>query len=62
MTRLESNIFDFVENTFGTKAALKNYRFCSNAAAAFIYMGYLFTLPFRFVKLFWENLKEKGVI
>jgi hypothetical protein len=62
MTRLESNVFDFVENTFGTDAAVKNYRFWSNAAASFMYLCYCFTLPFEFVKLVWKNLKEKGVI
>jgi hypothetical protein len=62
MTRFESIIFDLVENAFGTKAAMKNYCFWSNAATAFMYMCYLFTLPFKFVKLFWRNLKEKGVI
>ena len=62
MTRIESNVYDFVESTFGTEAAINNYCFWSNAAAAFIYMGYIFTLPFKFVKLVWKNLKEKGVI
>ena len=69
MTQFESNIFDFVESLFGREAAIKFYRFCSNAvatfinaAAAFMYMCYLFTLPVQFVKLVWKNLKEKGVI
>ena len=62
MTQFESNVFDLVENVFGTAAAIKNYQFCSNAAAAFMYLCYVFTLPFEFVKLVWKNLKEKGVI
>ena len=62
MTRLESNVFDFVENTFGTEAAEKNFRFWRNASVSFMYMCYCFTLPFEFVKLVWKNLKEKGVI
>lgn len=62
MTRLESNVFDFVENTFGTDAAVKNYCFWRNAVASFMYLCYCFTLPFEFVKLVWKNLKEKGVI
>lgn len=62
MTQFESNVFDLVESTFGTDAAIKTYMFGSNAAAAFMYLCYVFTLPFEFVKLVWKNLKEKGVI
>ena len=62
MTRFESDVFDFVESTFGIDAAIKNYCFWSNAFAALMYMCYLATLPFEFVKLLWKNLKEKGVI
>lgn len=62
MTKFESNVFDFVESFFGTDAAIKNYRFGSNAAAAFMYLCYVLTLPIKFVKLVWKNLKEKGVI
>ena len=62
MTRLESDVFDFVENTFGTEAAEKNFRFWRNVGVSFMYMCYCFTLPFEFVKLVWKNLKEKGVI
>ena len=62
MTRFESVIFDSVESVFGIRAAIKTYRFGSNAAAAFMYQCYLFTLPVKFVKLFWSNLKERGVI
>ena len=40
MTKFESNVFDFVESIFGTDAAIKNYRFGSNAAAAFMYLCY----------------------
>lgn len=62
MTQFESDIFDIVESAFGTETAIKNYCFWSNAAAAFMYMGYMCTLPFKFVKIFGEKLKEKGVI
>ena len=62
MTKFESNVFDFVESVFGTDVAIKNYRFGSNAAAAFMYLCYVLTLPIKFVKLVWKNLKEKGVI
>ena len=27
-----------------------------------MYMGFLLTLPFKFIKLVWENLKKKGFI
>lgn len=62
MTRFESEVFDIVESTLGTDAAIKNYCFWSNVAASFMYMGYVCTLPFEFVKLVGKNLKEKGVI
>lgn len=62
MTRLESNVFDFVESNFGREAAEKNFCFWSNVAASFMYLCYVFTLPIEFVKLVLKNLKEKGVI
>lgn len=62
MTQFESFVFDLVESVVGREATIKIYRFCINAAAAFIYLCYLFTLPFKFVKLFWRNLKDRGVI
>ena len=62
MTRFESDIFDFVEATFGMDAAIKNYCFWSDVALRFRYMEYLATLPAKFVKLVWKNLKENGVI
>lgn len=62
MTRFESEVFDFVEATLGMDAAIKNYRFWANVALRFRYMEYLATLPIEFVKLFWRNFKEKGVI
>ena len=62
MTRFESDIFDFVEATFCMDAAIKNYCFWSDVALRFRYMGYLATLPVKFVKLVWKNLKENGVI
>lgn len=62
MTRFESNVYDFVESTFGTEAAIKNHSFWCNSLASLMYMGYLFTLPVKFVKEVWKNLKEKGVI
>lgn len=62
MTRFASNVYDFVESVFGTDAAIKNYCFWCNAEALLMYMGYLFTLPVKFIKMVWRNLKEKGVI
>ena len=62
MTRFESDVFDFVEATLGMDAAIKNYCFWSDVALRFRYMGYLATLPVKFVKLVWKNFKEKGVI
>ena len=62
MTRFESDVFDFVESTLGMDTAIKNYRFWANVALRFRYMRYIATLPIEFVKLFWRNLKEKGVI
>lgn len=62
MTQFESDVFDFVEKYFGRDAAVKNFCFWTKATAAFMYMGYICTLPFQFVKLVWMNLKEKGVI
>jgi hypothetical protein len=62
MTKFETIIFNMVESTFGREAAIKNYSFWINTSCAFMYMGYTLTLPFRFVKLVWKKLKEKGVI
>ena len=62
MTRFESNVFDFVEATLGMDAAIKNYCFWSDVALRFRYMGYLATLPAKFVKLVWKDIKEKGVV
>ena len=62
MTRLESNVFDFVEDTFGTDAAEKNFRFWRNVVATFMYISFFLTLPFEFVRVFWNKLKERGVI
>lgn len=62
MTQFESNVYDFVESIFGEEVAIKNYCFWTRATAAFMYMGYIFTLPFRYIKLVCKNLKEKGVI
>jgi hypothetical protein len=62
MTQLESKIFDFVESVFGTEAAIKNFCFWSNNAAILIWLGYVSTLPIKYVKIFWQKLKEKGVI
>ena len=62
MTQLESKIYDFVESVFGTEAAVNNFCFWSDIFTSLMYIGYLCTLPFKFVKLFWKNLKEKGVI
>lgn len=62
MTKFESNAFDFVSSIFGRESAEKFFCFCVKSIAAFMYMGYIFTLPFQFAKLFYKNLKEKGVI
>lgn len=62
MTQFESDVFDVVEATFGTNAAIKNYCFWTNVEATFMYVGYICTLPIEFVKLLRANLKEKGVI
>lgn len=62
MTRFESNVFDFISSIFGRDVAINFLCFCVKGIAAFMYIGYLITLPFQFVKLFYKNLKEKGVI
>ena len=62
MTKFESIIFGFVKSNFGKEAAEKNFCFWSDVAAMFMYIGYLFTLPVKFIKLVCTNLKEKGVI
>ena len=62
MTQFESIVFDFVKSNFGKEAAEKNFCFWSDVAAMFMYIGYLFTLPIKFIKLVWKNIKEKGVI
>ena len=56
MTRFSSFVFDIVESAFGTDAAINNYRFWCNAEASLMYMGYLFTLPVKFIKEVWKNL------
>ena len=60
MTRIESNVFDFVESTFGMDAAIKNYHFWSDVALRFKYIKYIITLPAKFVNLVIKNLKEKA--
>jgi hypothetical protein len=50
MTQFESNVYDFVDSIFGEEVAIKNYCFWTRATASFMYMGYIFTLPFRFIK------------
>ena len=62
MTKFETIIFNMVESAFGRDVAMQNFCFWTKTSAAFMYMGYLLTLPFKFVKLVWKNLKEKGVI
>ena len=62
MTQFESIVFDFVKSNFGKEAAEKNFCFWSDVAALCMYICYVFTLPVKFVKLLWKNLKEKGVI
>ena len=62
MTQFEANVYDFVENAFGTEAAEKNFRFWRRVAGTFMYMGFCLTLPFEFIRVFWIKLKERGVI
>lgn len=62
MTQFESNVFNFVESVFGKEAAINNFCFWTKVSAALMYAGYIFTLPIKFVKLTYKNLKEKGVI
>lgn len=61
MTQFEKN-FDFVASIFGKDIAEKFFIIYIKSAAIFKYIGYLLTLPVKFVKLFWKNLKEKGVV
>lgn len=62
MTQFEENLFNFLATIFGKDAAESIFCFGIKLTAAFMYMGVLFTLPFKFLKLIWENLKKKGVI
>lgn len=62
MTRFEYIVFDFVKSNFGKEAAEKNFCFWSDVAAELKYICYTFTLPVKFLKLVYKNLKEKGVI
>ena len=61
MTQFEKN-FDFVASIFGKDTAESIFCFGIKLTAAFMYMGVLFTLPFKFLKLILENLKKKAVI
>ena len=62
MTHFETYIFNFVESIFGRDFALKSYGFWINVCVLVKYTCYLATLPVKFVKLVWYNLKEKGVV
>jgi hypothetical protein len=62
MTQFEANVYDFVEDTFGTEAAEKNFRFWRSVVGAFMYIGFCLTLPFEFIRVLWIKLKERGVI
>jgi uncharacterized membrane protein len=62
MTQFEANVYDFVENAFGTEAAEKNFRFWRGVVATFMYIGFFLTLPFEFLRVLWIKLKERGVI
>lgn len=62
MTQFELNVFNFLETIFGKDAAEKIFCLFIQLTASFMYLGYVFTLPFQFMKLFWKNLKEKGVV
>lgn len=60
MTKFELNAFDFVSSIFGKESAEKIFCFCIKSYASFMYMGYILTLPFQFVKLFCKNINEKA--
>lgn len=62
MTQFEENLFNFLATIFGKDAAESIFCFGIKLTASLMYMGFLFTLPFKFIKLIWENLKKKGVI
>ena len=62
MTQFEENLFNFFAIIFGKDAAESIFCFGIKLTAALMYIGVLFTLPFKFIKLIWENLKKKGVI
>jgi uncharacterized membrane protein len=62
MTQFEANVYDFVENAFGTEAAEKNFRFWRRVVGTFMYIGFFLTLPFEFLRVLWIKLKERGVI
>lgn len=62
MTQFEENLFNFFAIIFGKDAAESIFCFGIKLTAALMYIGVLFTLPFKFIKLIWENLKKKGAI
>ena len=51
MTQFEKN-FDFVASIFGKDTAEKIFILYIKSAAIFKYIGYLLTLPVKFIKLF----------
>ena len=62
MTQFEENLFNFLATIFGKDVAESIFCFGIKLTSSLMYMGVLFTLPFKFIKLIWENLKKKGVI
>ena len=50
MTRFETNVYDF-----GEEIAIKNYCFWTIATEIFMYIGYIFTPPFRFIKHYFST-------
>ena len=62
MSQFETNVFDFLVTIFGKETAVNIFRFFIKSTAVLMYMGFLCTLPFQFVKLLYKNLKERGVI
>lgn len=59
MTQFEENLFNFLATIFGKDAAESIFCFGIKLTAALMYMGYILTLPFQFVKLFCKKIKEK---
>ena len=57
MTQFEENLFIFLATIFGKDAAESIFCFGIKLTASLMYMGFLFTLPFKFIKLIWAILR-----